>query len=173
MVGSFMSAISDEGQRCLVEQLYIDHEREMYSVAFRVLKNKADAEDAVHHSFEVIIDKLDRISFRDKAKSRALLLIVAKNTALNMLRSRTKTIPLSEIGEECVKVSFEELDAVDAAQIREAVGKLPEEMRHAVMLRFVYGFSTEETSELLKLSTHVIYRRVRQARELLRNYLGV
>ena len=157
----------------IVEQLYIKHEKQMFSVAYAVLKNHADAEDAVQQSFAVILTKLDKLSLDEPEKARALLMLIAKNQALNIIRRRKKTVYLEDIDEAAPLLTSEEFFSLSPEDIREALSSLPEEVKHIITLRFVYGFSAEETAELTALSTDAVYRRIRQARKILKEQLEV
>lgn len=157
----------------IVEQLYIKHEKQMFSVAYAVLKNHADAEDAVQQSFAVILTKLDKLSLDEPEKARALLMLIAKNQALNIIRRRKKTVYLEDIDETAPLLTSEEFFSLSPEDIREALSSLPEEVKHIITLRFVYGFSAEETAELTALSTDAVYRRIRQARKILKEQLEV
>ncbi len=157
----------------IIEQLYIQHEQQMFAVAYSILKHPADAEDAVHQAFTVLLEKQHRLTLSDDDKTRALLMIITKHQALDMLRSRKKLVFIEDIDDTAPLLTKEEFDSLDSCHIREAVKALPEEVKHIITLRFVYGFTAEETAELTGLSVHAVYRRIRQARTLLSEYLEV
>lgn len=156
-----------------VEQLYIKHERQAFSVAYNVLHNRADAEDAVQQAFAAVIDRLPRLSLDSDDKSRALLMIITKNIAINMLRSRRRSVPLEDADNAAPLLTQEEFSSLRGSEIRAAISRLPEDIKHIIALRFVYGFTAEETAELTRLSLHAVYRKIRQARKLLKEYLEV
>ena len=53
----YLAMIETEEERSKFEKIYIQYRRLMYSVAFRVLNNSEDAEDAVHTAFIRIAKK--------------------------------------------------------------------------------------------------------------------
>lgn len=157
----------------ILEALYSRYERMMFSIAYSVLGSRPDAEDAVHQSFCVLISKLQRLDLSSEDGTRALLMIVVKNTALNMLRSRKRVVSVEDIDDASPLLTRDDLFSLHTDEIRDALSTLPEEIKHIVMLRFVYGFSVEETSELTGLSIDAVYRRIRRARFLLKKYMEV
>ena len=73
------------------------------------------------------------------------------------------------------------LEAVDEAvyqalralgQLREAVGRLPEELRAVVILRFFTGYTQSETAQALGIPQGTVATRQRKALALLRLELG-
>lgn len=166
-----MNRVNDESK--LIENLYIKFERRMFGVAYGVLHNRTDAEDAVHYAFETVIEKLSRLTFENDDKTCALLAIITKNIALNMVRNRKKLIYLDGLDRNSPLLTEEEFSDISSVELSEALERLPEDVKHAITLRFVYGFSAEECAELLHCSTHAFYRRIRLARKLLKDYSEV
>ena len=63
-------------------------------------------------------------------------------------------------------------DAYDGLPLREAVSRLPEELRQVVILRFFADRTLSETAECLKLPVGTVSTRQRKALQLLRLELG-
>lgn len=55
------SAISNEGDRNFAGDIYNRYGKQMYIIAFDILKKKEDDEESAHDVFVKIIDKLDRL----------------------------------------------------------------------------------------------------------------
>ena len=68
------------------EQLYIKYKQDMYAVAYGILKNKEDAEDAVHQSFLKIADNFSKVSQIPCHELKAYIVIICRNTAINIYR---------------------------------------------------------------------------------------
>lgn len=56
MLAIYLSMLETNEEKNQFEQLYIKYKQDMYAVAYGILKNKEDAEDAVHQSFLKIAD---------------------------------------------------------------------------------------------------------------------
>ena len=67
-----------------IEELYSRHGKEMYAIAYRILKDENSAEDIVQQSFLKIMDKLDRVDLSDENKTKKFLMIIARNLAIDV-----------------------------------------------------------------------------------------
>lgn len=62
MLAIYLSMLETNEEKNQFEQLYIKYKQDMYAVAYGILKNKEDAEDAVHQSFLKIADNFSKVS---------------------------------------------------------------------------------------------------------------
>ena len=63
-------------------------------------------------------------------------------------------------------------DVYDSFPLREAIGKLPEDLRSVLVLRYFSGYTLEETAHLLRIPRGTAATRQRRALQLLRLELG-
>lgn len=61
MLSALLSMINNETDKELVRSLYEANEQLMYNVAYNILHNRTDAEDAVQDSFVSVINHLEKI----------------------------------------------------------------------------------------------------------------
>ena len=54
----YLQMIESPKQKSVFEQVYIQYKSLMYSVAYSILGNSQDAEDAVHHAFVKIAENI-------------------------------------------------------------------------------------------------------------------
>lgn len=79
-----ISAISNEGDRNFAGDIYNRYGKQMYIIAFDILKKKEDDEECAHDVFVKIIDKLDRLKNAHQDDNLIKLLVIAfRNTALD------------------------------------------------------------------------------------------
>ena len=90
MLSALLSMINDETDKELVRSLYEANEQLMYNVAYNILHNCTDAEDAVQDSFVSVINHLEKIREIDCNETRFYLVIVVKNISLNMLKKKQR-----------------------------------------------------------------------------------
>jgi RNA polymerase sigma-70 factor (ECF subfamily) len=175
-------------RRCLAgdERAYRElierYERQVYSVAVRMVRVAEDAEDLTQETFVRMFKALDRY---DPARPfPAWLLTIAARLSIDRLRRRrVKTVSLfrSEPGsEEEHVVEFadpgpgpeelaERLEEERSAE--RLIGALPEHYRIVVVLRHQQGLSYEEISEALRLPLGTVKARIHRARALLKERL--
>ena len=87
------------------------------------------------------------------------------NECNNELRRRKRICPMEELPETAV-------EEFDSLPLKEAIQKLPKELKDIVILRYFSGFTLAETAELLKIPQGTAATRQRKALQLLRLELG-
>lgn len=179
------------GDFAAFEELVNRHERRVYALAWRILRNQADAQDAVQQGFINAVDHLD--SFRGEASFGTWIARIVTNTALKILR-KNRGLPVFSM--DAAAEAAEENDAphpefiapwrlepdqiLDKQEVLQAIeaalDELPEKYRLVFLLRDVNGLSTAETAAALGLSeanTKVRLLRARlQLRERVTRLLG-
>ncbi len=91
MLSFYLSMVETEEERNLISDLYTRYEQKMYYAALGILHNQHSAEDAVHEAFLRIINNLHKLYFENDKKTEALVVIIVKNVALNMLKKDNRT----------------------------------------------------------------------------------
>ena len=134
----------------------------LFSAAFNVCANAADAEDVVQDTF--IRYHTTNTQFADEQHIRAWLLRVAINKAKNVTMSfwRRRGVPLEDYAETLAFPSPE------AGDLFEKVMKLPEKYRTAIYLYYYEDYSTDEIARLTGTPAATVRTRLRRGRELLR-----
>ncbi len=73
-----------------IEQLYTIYEQPMYRIAYAILKNEWQAEDAVSDSFEKIIVNISKIGNPRSEKTKRYVISIIKNAAIDQYRKNSK-----------------------------------------------------------------------------------
>ena len=138
----------------------------VFSAAFNVCGNAADAEDVVQETF--LQYHITNNDFFDEQHIRAWLLRVAINKAKNITLSfrRRKCIPLEEYMESLT------FDTPELQTLFEEVMKLPEKYRIVIHLYYYEGYSTAETAKIIGISETSVQTRLYRGRNLLKKSLG-
>lgn len=100
MLMFYMSLIDNDDDRAKFEILYNKYRKRMVSIAFSVLKNKEDAEDAVHDTFIKIARNMQSIGEPDSSETLSYVLKATKNNAINLSQknaTRNKHIQLEDV----------------------------------------------------------------------------
>ncbi len=166
--------------RALVEK----YERELYTLAKRIVRQRQDAEDVVQETFISVMEHL--ASFREEALFHTWLVRIATNHALSTLRKRrgTVTVATEEDADDRAGLPHPEFVAPWADNpeviagrketgeiLQKALERLDEKHLAAFLLRDVEGLSTEETARALGLSEANARVRLFRARLVLREEL--
>jgi RNA polymerase sigma-70 factor (ECF subfamily) len=90
MFPAFILTIEDDDQRSFMEQLYLDHRSSMYHTAIGVLRNPADAEDAVQTVFLTLCEKVPQLMEMSCYVLRSYIVISTRNAAIDVIRKRKR-----------------------------------------------------------------------------------
>lgn len=173
----FFADIPDERQRAFMERVYLDHRSLMYAVAFQVLLNAADAEDAVQTAFAALCKKISLLQGMDCCTLRSYVVISVRNAAINVLRARGRRAELL-FGDEDYADSLFGGDADDAvlAFIRQdslaaAVRQLPERDRALMEMKYILGLSDAEIARRFGIKKDSVRSLLTRFRKRLYNLL--
>ena len=157
----YLQALSSEQERAAFETLYLHYRSLMLSVARRFLPEPQDAEDAVHQAFLSILKNFNKISVIDCPETRAFVVIIVERKALDILRSRQKTVPLEEM-ERGVEIPLP-----GDSGLADALAKLPARYRQVLLLRFAYGYTTRELAKEFGMNQGSVQKLIWRAKEAL------
>lgn len=79
----YLSMIEGPEDRNKFEIVYEQYKNLMYYVAYRILREERDAEDAVHNAFVRIAEHIEKISEPVCPKTRAFVVLIVERTAIN------------------------------------------------------------------------------------------
>lgn len=137
----------------------------LYSIAFNICRNAADADDVVqdtllqYHTIEKQFDNEQHI--------RAWLIRVAINKAKNVNMSffRRSGVPLDDYIDSLV------FETLESKGLLEEVLKLPEKFRIVIHLFYYENYSVKEIAEILHTSESNVKVRLSRGRKLLKKSL--
>jgi len=139
--------------------------REIQGVAYLILRDRALAEDV---TIETLLTAFERGgSIREEAAVRPWLLRVAANKALTVRRSGARIANLSVLPESVAAGDLAS-EASDRVALLQAVGRLPIQMRAAVVLRYYADLSVDEVATTLGKSPNTIKAQLQTALDRLR-----
>ena len=139
----------------------------VYRLALCRLQNAADAEDVYQDVFLRLLEQ--RAGGWDGEHTKAWLIRTALNRCADLGRQRGRRggmLSLDEIPDVARPVDER------AAELWDAVARLPEKLRTAVHLFYGEGYESGEIGVLLGIPGATVRSRLRRARAELRNLLG-
>ena len=119
----------------------------MYGVAFRILGNDADAEDAVATALEKIFKNIDKISGINCPQTKGYIVTIIRNTSIDIYnrRKRRQTVEL-----ELVRGLSS--GAAGSGELARCLDSLPEREKRILILRYHYGYTEAEAAKIMGLS---------------------
>lgn len=174
---------SDAAYRELVRR----YERPLFSLIYRMVRDRELAEDLTQETFIKALNAL--ASYRPEFKFSSWIFKIANNAAIDQLRRRevdTLSLdgsPTAETPDAVEATALQvgskgetPLDELEAREIGSAIeiaiGKLRPEYRSCIMLRHVEGLAYEEIAASLDLPLGTVKTYIHRARNELRQYLG-
>ena len=142
------------------------HGDTVYRLALCRLQNAADAEDVYQEVFLRLLEQ--RTGGWDGEHMKAWLIRATVNRCadLGRLRKRRGTLSLEEVPDLAAPGDEQ------AAELWDAVSRLPEKLRTAVHLFYGEGYESGEIGALLGVPAATVRSRLRRARAELKNLLG-
>ena len=131
----------------------------LYKTALVYLENETLAIDAVDEAvYKALCGKwrLRQPEFFDTWITRILL-----NECYNELRRQKRIQPLEELPETAI-------ETFDSLPLKEAIRRLPKELKDVIILRFFGGYTVAETAQALHIPSGTVVTRQRKALQLLR-----
>ena len=162
------------------EEVIEDHGRRLYGLAYGMLKNVADAEDALQDAF--LSAHRNWGSFRGDAAPGTWLHRIVVNACLMKLRKakvRENVAYLSDTEEGAPESLVDralgpERETVNGElreRLLDGLRSLPPNLASVVVLRDVKGYSGEETAQQLGIHLHSMKNRLHRGRLLMREFL--
>lgn len=178
-----------QGDADAFEALVREHIGPLRAVARRLLGNIEDADDAVQDAFVSTLQAVRR--FEGRSQLFTWLHRITVNACLMKLRSRKRSpdsVPCRHESELMPRftrgntflehqVAWTEAPETPALRdelrtvVRDAIGRLPENSRIALLLRDIEGLSNEEVATALGITVNAAKIRIHRARQALRTLL--
>ena len=146
--------------------LIIDSERNMYVTARATLSDDEDCADAIQETIVKAFSKIN--SLKQDAYAKTGLIRILINECYNVLRQKSRQIPMDMETEMAGKVAAESQDYSD---LYRAVSRLQEELKLPVVLYYGEDFSVREIAQVLEISEGAVQKRLARARQKLKRIL--
>jgi RNA polymerase sigma-70 factor (ECF subfamily) len=160
------------------------YNRRLYRIARSILRDDAEAEDAVQESYVRAFTHLQ--NFRGESSLATWLSRITINEALGRLRARRVTVDLAAVeiqGTAAEIIPFPLTSKSDDPErtmaqrellqlVEKATDNLPEIYRTVFITRVIEGMSVEETADILNLRPETVKTRLHRARRLVYEQLN-
>jgi RNA polymerase sigma-70 factor, ECF subfamily len=180
-------ALAQSGQEAAFREIIRRYERPVFSLVYRMVRDRESAEELAQDTFLKALNHIDR--YRPEFKLSSWLFKIANNVAIDYLRKRRlatvsvsgspNAATASEIEATSFEIASREPTALDAMASRElgsaierAIGSLRPEYRSCILMRHVEGRSYEEIATTLDLPLGTVKTYIHRARHELRRALS-
>jgi RNA polymerase sigma-70 factor (ECF subfamily) len=180
-------ALARAGHDVAYRELIRRYERPLFSLLFRMVRDRELAEDLAQETFIKALNAIE--SYRPEFKFSSWIFKIANNAAIDHLRRRAldtlslEGSPHAETPEAIEATALQigdrqesPLDEVAArelgGQIEAAIARLRPEYRSCILLRHVEGRPYEEIAQMLNLPLGTVKTYIHRARNELREMLA-
>jgi RNA polymerase sigma-70 factor, ECF subfamily len=161
------------GERAAFDQLVRRHERGMWRIVRRYVRNDADASDVTQQAFVRAYRGIG--TFRGTATVRSWLYRIGINCALSWLRDHKREQP-AEIADDALTTPGDGagrlIEGEDNARLRAAIAKLPPKQRLVLELRVFDDLPFKDVADLADCSENTAKVNFHYAVKRLREILG-
>ena len=177
--------LAQQGRELAFRELVRRYERPVFSLVYRMVRDRETAEDLAQDAFVKVLNHIDKYS--PEFKFSSWLFKIANNVAIDHLRRRLDTVSLdgnpnattaAEVEASTIEIGSDQESALDELEAKElgsaierAIATLRPEYRACIMLRHVEGRSYEEIAATLDLPLGTVKTYIHRARHELRKAL--
>ena len=178
---------AQDGQEIAFRELVRRYQRPVFSLIYRMVRDRETAEDLAQETFIKVLNAID--SYRPEHKFSSWIFKIANNAAIDHLRRRDPDLLSLDGAPDAVSAERQEatalqvraagespLDELEARElgshIESAIARLRPEYRACIMLRHVEGRAYEEIAAILDLPLGTVKTYIHRARGELRDMLG-
>lgn len=151
------------GNKEALNELINNHKELAFSIAFKHLKNKEDAEDVVQNSFIIVLKSIKK--FRNEAKFSTWLYSIIYHECLKELKknnTRTEYIP------QFYQTENNEIDNEDSVELKNLTSVLNPNEYTVISLFYLKEKSIKEIASITSLSKANIKTILHRSREKMR-----
>lgn len=143
---------------------YINQYRNhLYTVAYSILKNEMDAEDAACNAILKGYEHLHQL--KNPRKFKTWMITITKNEALKIRKKRLELLETEKVG-DLIEPTYDSYN-----ELWDIVQSLREEYRLVIVLFYYNDLSIRDISHVLDIPVGTVKSRLNRGKELLRNML--
>jgi RNA polymerase sigma-70 factor, ECF subfamily len=164
------------GDTMAFSHLVDQYKTPVYNLAFRMLGNPEDAEDAAQETFLRAYSQMK--SYDPSRKFSSWLLSITSHYCIdNLRRRRFSWLPVDILDSvdwlwgDTNQPEQQALEGEDRDEVRRLLHVLPPKYRLVVVLRYWHDMSYEEIAEATKMSVAAVKTRLHRAREMLAEHV--
>lgn len=159
----YLEMMDTPEEKSKFEVLYVKYKKLMYYVAFGILKNEEDAEDAVHQAFLNVAENMEKIDDAVSVRTKSFLVTIAENRALDICRQRMRRqeVPYEE---GLIGLNVEYTGSVVLAY---CITKLPPNLREVILMKYRHGCSDKAIAKAFNVSEVYVRKLIQRAKEKL------
>jgi RNA polymerase sigma-70 factor (ECF subfamily) len=162
-----------------IERLVREHSRLVYRIAYAVLRQHQDAEDATQETFVRVLRYCSRLSLVENPKTWLARIAWRVAVDRNKRRSHEQTIPVDDPEKPIAEIASCEAGVHAnlqsrqlAVEMEKLISALPQKLRAPLILSTLQEMTPREIAAALNINEAAVRSRVFRARQLLKEKLA-
>lgn len=173
-----------DGERCFAEELYGTYKNRVYTISFRILGRREDAEDAVCETFMRIMKDIKYFSAREREDVDRLIVKYSRWTAINLYNKRKRhTSRIADLTDDDGGWDLSHLPAPDGTPeeiterrdltdaVRRMIDWLPVKYRDIIILRYHDEMKIADIASLCNMTESAVNMRIARAKAMIEKKL--
>ena len=160
----YLQMLETPEEKSKFEQLYLEYKGLMFHVAYEILHNEQDAEDAVHQAFVKIAENIKKIDDPICPKTHSYVVTIVENKAIDQYRKQQKHQTVELIDDIQGTNAHYEGDN----DLTKCILKLPARYREMILLRYHHGYSVREIAGMMGISLPAAIKLDQRAKQKLK-----
>lgn len=153
----------DQEDKDFVSNLYTSYKDRLYSLALSLLKNKADAEDALSLTYIKIIENIERIKALPEEKVSSYIFVILYNQAMDIFRQKNKFSEIENFDQLVDEKNPSTYNQVEknllVADLLKHIKALPLNDQRLLILKYKYDMAYKDIGKLLNISPEAARKR--------------
>lgn len=174
----FLLSLITVEERSKLEGLYNHYHKLMYFVAFDLLKDSYAAQDVMQSAIIKIMNYLDKIDDVYCNKTKHLIVVIVKNTSIDLLRKRENETFLSVdalegmADPEALRLEDIVIRLSESQALLEKLNYIKPEYAEILSLKFYHELNDREIAEVLSISHENARVRLHRAKNALKKLIS-
>lgn len=149
----------------MFEKLVLQNEQKLYRISMSMLKNEADAQDAVHDAILKAYKNLGSLKKEEYFSTWLVRILI--NCCNKQLKENSRRF---DIGDTLPDVASRNNPYL-SVEVGEAIDSLPSKIRITVILYYIEDFSVKDIKRVLHIPEGTVKSRLSKGRALLKEML--
>lgn len=165
----------EENDEKLFLYFHDKYKKLLHKYIFDILKNYSDTEDALQISWLKFANNINKIKEQTESKAVNYLITIAKNTAIDIYNKKNNVVSVENEKITDIKYSNKYNDLyfyVELEDFKQVLKSIDKEYIDVLLLKYVYGYSIKEISELLHITETNVGTKIYRAKLMIKEKLS-
>lgn len=165
-----IEAIEEENERELVSRLYSRYSSKVKAIAYKIMRNNQDAEDALGNTFIKIIKYRNKFIGIDEDETNRLIVIFTRSTCFDMLDKRDKlefiSLNIEKENDDRERFIFETASDTDIESdfmlketvkiVTEKIKALPMPAKDIMLMKYYFNMQNTEIADMIGMNASTV-----------------